>query len=291
MVIIKETLPIITMKNVDYVYPNGTHALKGISLNVYEGEFISIMGQNGAGKTTLIRTLNGLIQPSNGSIYIEGDDISLKSIANLSKNVGIIFQNPLHQLFSNTIEDEIMFSLKNLDLNKEEMQVKKDAILESFNLSKYLKRSPLNLSGGESKKLAIASIICRDPNILIFDEPTLGQDAKEINFFMDLINKELTKKKTIIMVTHNVEFTLMYVPRTILMSQGKIIADGPTEDLLSNELLLKESSLIMPQIYQLKIALKRNGFNIPDKTSREIDMLNFLRDYFKNSKNKEGVGI
>lgn len=291
MVIIKKSLPIITMKNVDYVYPNDTHALKGISLNVYKGEFVAIMGQNGAGKTTLIRTLNGLLRPSKGSIYIEGEDISFKTIANLSKNVGIIFQNPLHQLFSNTIEDEIIFSLKNLDLSKEEIQLKTDAILESFNLSKYRKRSPLNLSGGESKKLAIASIMCRDPNILIFDEPTLGQDAREINFFIDLINEELTKKKTIIIVTHNVEFTLMYVPRTVLMSQGKIIADGPTEDLLSNELLLKESSLVMPQIYQLKIALKKNGFNIPDKISRELDMLNFLRNYFKNSKKKEGVGI
>ncbi|MFX1433305.1 MAG: energy-coupling factor ABC transporter ATP-binding protein [Promethearchaeota archaeon] len=269
------------MKNVNFFYPNGTHALKNISLNVDKGEFLAIMGQNGAGKTTLIRTLNGLLRPSKGVIYLEGKDISLKSVATLSKRVGIIFQNPMHQLFSNTIEDELKFSLKNLGLNKEEITVNIDTFLEKFNLSKYRDRSPLNLSGGESKKLAIASIICRDPIILVFDEPTLGQDAKEIKFFIDLINNELTKNKTIVIVTHNVEFTMEYVPRTVLMAQGKIIADGPTKDVLSNKILLKESSLIMPQVYLLKDELKNIGFDIPEEIYRESDMINFLSGYIK----------
>ncbi|MFX0017390.1 MAG: energy-coupling factor ABC transporter ATP-binding protein [Promethearchaeota archaeon] len=269
------------MKNVNFFYPNGTHALKNISLNVDKGEFLAIMGQNGAGKTTLIRTLNGLLRPSKGVIYLEGKDISLKSVATLSKRVGIIFQNPMHQLFSNTIEDELKFSLKNLGLNKEEITVNIDTFLEKFNLSKYRDRSPLNLSGGESKKLAIASIICRDPIILVFDEPTLGQDAKEIKFFIDLINNELTKNKTIVIVTHNVEFTMEYVPRTVLMAQGKIIADGPTKDVLSNKILLKESSLIMPQVYLLKDELKNIGFDIPEEIYRESDMINFLSCYIK----------
>ncbi|MFX0026073.1 MAG: energy-coupling factor ABC transporter ATP-binding protein [Candidatus Hermodarchaeota archaeon] len=272
------------MKNVNYFYPNGTQALKNISLNIDKGEFLAIMGQNGAGKTTLIRTLNGLLRPSKGVIYIEGEDISLKTVATLSKRVGIIFQNPMHQLFSNTIEDELKFSLKNLGLNKEEIRVNIDTFLEKFNLSKYRERSPLNLSGGESKKLAIASIICRDPRILIFDEPTLGQDAKEIKFFIDLINHELTKNKTIVIVTHNVEFTMEYIPRTVLMTDGKIIADGPTKDVLSNKKLLKESSLIMPQIYQLKNELRNIGFDIPEEIYRESDMINFLSGYLKKIK-------
>ena len=272
------------MKNVNFIYPNGTHALKNISLNVDKGEFLAIMGQNGAGKTTLIRTLNGLLRPLKGVIYIEGEDISLKTVATLSKRVGIIFQNPMHQLFSNTIEDELKFSLKNLELNKEEITENINNFLEKFNLSKYRDRSPLNLSGGESKKLAIASIICRDPRILVFDEPTLGQDAKEIKFFIDLINHELTKNITIVIVTHNVEFTIEYVPRTVLMAQGKIIADGPTKDVLSNEILLKESSLVMPQVYQLKNELKNIGFDIPEEIYRESDMINFFSSYLKQIK-------
>ncbi|MFX1235151.1 MAG: energy-coupling factor ABC transporter ATP-binding protein [Promethearchaeota archaeon] len=272
------------MKNVNYTYPSGTHALKDVSLNINKGELVAIMGQNGAGKTTLIRMLNGLLRPTKGSVYIENEDIAPKTIATMSKIVGIVFQNPLNQLFSNTIEDEINFSLKNLELTKEEIKIRKDAILENFELLKYRTRSPLNLSGGESKKLAIASIICRNPRILVFDEPTLGQDAKEIKFFIDLINQEIEKDKTILIVTHNVEFTMEYIPRTILMAHGNIIADGPTKYILSNELLLNESSLIMPQLYQLKNALNEINLNVPDDLFRELEMIEFLDKYLRDLK-------
>ncbi|MHA2281056.1 MAG: energy-coupling factor ABC transporter ATP-binding protein [Promethearchaeota archaeon] len=175
-------LPLIMVNDVVYTYPNGTTALKEINLNIYRGEFVGIMGKNGAGKTTLIRTLNGLIRPTQGNIFINNNNINSATIATLSKKVGLIFQNASHQLFANSIEDEIKFSLRSFNLTKEESQKRTNEILSQFNLDKYRERSPLNLSGGESKKLAIASIFCRDPDILIFDEPTLGQDAKEIDF-------------------------------------------------------------------------------------------------------------
>ena len=275
----KNTLPLIMVHNADYVYSNGTVALKQVSLNINKGELIAIMGQNGAGKTTLIRTFNGLIRPTKGSIFIEGENIESKTIATISKKVGIIFQNPMHQLFSNTTEDEIKFSLKNLDLDKEEIQIKVDQILEEFDLEKYRKRSPLNLSGGESKKLAIASILCRDPDILVFDEPTLGQDAKEINFLLGLIKYELEKGKTIIIVTHNIEFTVEHIPRTVLMGGGHIIADGPTQKIFTNEVLVSKSSLIMPQIYLFKQELQKIGIIIPKEIIRENELVNFLDNY------------
>jgi energy-coupling factor transport system ATP-binding protein len=278
--------PLIMVHDVDYAYSNGTRALKQISLNIDQGEFVAIMGQNGAGKTTLIRTFNGLIRPTNGSVYIEGEDIGSKSIAKISKKVGIIFQNPMHQLFSNTLEDEIKFSLKSLNLDKEEIQAKVDYTLKEFNLEKYRKRSPLNLSGGESKKLAIATILCRDPDILVFDEPTLGQDAKEISFFTGLIDKELKNGKTVIMVTHNVEFTAEYVPRTILMSEGHIIADGPTKKVFTNEVLISKSSLISPQIYLFKQELQKIGILVPKEVTTEEEIVNFLESYLVNSKTK-----
>jgi energy-coupling factor transport system ATP-binding protein len=269
--------------DVDFVYSNGTVALEQVSLNVKQGEFIAIMGQNGAGKTTLIRTLNGLIRPTGGSIYIDGENIETKSIATLSKKVGIVFQNPMHQLFSNTLEDEIKFSLKNLNLEKEEIQTKVSQILKEFNLEKYRKRSPLNLSGGESKKLALASIICRDPDILVFDEPTLGQDAKEIKFFLNLVKNELEKGKTIIMVTHNIEFTIEHVPRTILMGEGRIITDGPTQKIFTNEFLVAKSSLVMPQIYLFKQELQKIGIEVPKEIIKEIELVNFLDDYLTSN--------
>lgn len=279
---ISNQLPLIILNDVDYTYSNGTVALKKINLNIYRGELIGIMGMNGAGKTTLIRTFNGLIRPSNGIINIEGENIETKSIGVLSKKIGLIFQNPQHQVFSNTVEDEIKFSLNSLNLSKEEIQIRTNEILKTFNLEKYRDRSPLNLSGGESKKLANASIICRDPNILVFDEPTLGQDSKEIRFFIKLLNIEMEKGKTIIIITHNIEFAMEHIPRTILMADGRIIADGPSQKILTNKFLVEKSSLILPQIRQFNIALKDIGINIPTDIFSKNEMINFLTDYLKN---------
>ncbi|MFX1379398.1 MAG: energy-coupling factor ABC transporter ATP-binding protein [Promethearchaeota archaeon] len=275
-------IPIIMIRDIAYTYPNGTEALKNINLNIFKGELVAIMGKNGAGKTSLIRTFNGLIKPTRGNIYIENENISSKSIATLSKKVGIIFQNPLHQLFSNSVEEEIKFSLKSFNLDKEEVNIRINKILSDFNLEKYRERSPLNLSGGESKKLAIASIICRDPEVLVFDEPTLGQDAKEIEFFINLIKKERNNGKTIIIITHNIEFAYEYLPRTILMDNGQIIADGPTKEILNNEVLIEKTSLIQPQIWQFSAALTASGFpRTADILSKEA-LINYLRNFLKN---------
>jgi len=282
---ITEKSPIIFTKDVEYAYSNGTLALKGINLSVFKGELIAIMGKNGAGKTTLIRTFNGLIKPSKGEVLINGKNTRLKSIAELSKNVGIIFQNPMHQLFSNTIEEEIKFSLKNLDLNEEEIQNRTNIILKTFNLDKYRKRSPLNLSGGETKKLAIASIFCRNSDILVFDEPTLGQDSREIAFFTNLVKEELDKGKTIVIVTHNIEFAMENVPRTILMADGRIIADGPTRSVLNKEFLTEKSSLVLPQLYQFNSELLKVGIKCPDDVNSRNKMKSFIENYLKNKIN------
>ena len=276
-------LPLIMIKDVNYSYPNGTIALKDINLNLYGGELIGIMGKNGAGKTTLIRTLNGLIRPTQGEIYVNNKNINTATIATLSKKVGIIFQNASHQLFANTLEDEIKFSLKSFNLSKEESQMRTNQILHQFNLEKYRERSPLNLSGGESKKLAIASIFCRDPDILIFDEPTLGQDAREIEFFLRLIEKERENDKTIIIITHNIEFAFEFIPRTILMADGKIIADGPTQKVLNCEELIEKSSLILPQSRQFSLALQALGFQNTDTLFSKAEVTKYLMQFIKNS--------
>ena len=273
----------IMVKNLDYRYPNGTVALKGISLKINKGELVGIMGKNGAGKTTLIRTLNGLIKPTRGEIFINNENANLKSIAQLSRNIGLIFQNPSHQLFANSVEDEIKFSLKNLDMSKEELQNKVNKVLKEFDLEKYRERSPLNLSGGESKKLAIASIVCRDVGILVFDEPTLGQDAREIESFINLINEERKKNKTIIIITHNIEFTYDYIPRTILMSDGQIIADGPTHHILSNDLLVNKSSLVLPQAQQISLALQDSGFKNTEKITTKNELISYITQILTNN--------
>ena len=256
------------IREMGYVYPNGTEALININLSISKGELVGIMGKNGAGKTTLIRTLNGLIRPSRGNIFIENENINSKTIASLSKNVGIVFQNPYHQLFANSIEEEIQFRI--------------NQILQEFNLEKYRKRSPLNISGGESKKLAIASIICRNPEVLVFDEPTLGQDEKEIKFFINLINNERKKGKTIIIITHNTEFAYEYLPRTILMTDGQIVADGLTKKVLNNTFLISQTSLILPQIRQFCLALQQIGFQETNNITSRNEMVDYLRNFLKD---------
>jgi energy-coupling factor transporter ATP-binding protein EcfA2 len=272
----------IRLKDINYRYPDGTIALRNINLRIRKGECLAIMGQNGAGKTTLIRLLNGLLRPSSGVVYFDQQDISNQTIASMSTRVGIIFQNPMHQLFSNTVEDEIRFSLKSMNLTKSEIEENVLNTLVKYDFERYKNRSPINLSGGEAKKLAIASIMCRDPEVLVFDEPTLGQDAKEINLFIEMLKSEKRKKKTIIVVTHNIEFAFQYIPRIILMKQGRILADGPSSKLLTNEFLVKNASLIYPQIYSFKLGLKKIGINVPDEIVKDFELIEFLSSYIKN---------
>jgi energy-coupling factor transport system ATP-binding protein len=204
--------------------------------------------------------------------------------------VGLIFQNPSHQLFANTLEDEIKFSLRSFNLDKDESQKRIDEILHQFNLEKYRDRSPLNLSGGEAKKLAIASIFCRNPDILAFDEPTLGQDAKEIDFFIRLIQRERELNKTIIIITHNIEFAFEYIPRIILMADGNIIADGPTQKILNSQSLVEKSSLVLPQSRQLSLALESAGFQNTENIVSKLDVVNYFIQMFKNKSNTTQEG-
>lgn len=278
--------PLIRFQDVNFSYPNGTIALRGINLKINRGEIMAIMGQNGAGKTTLIRMLNGLLRPKSGRVLIEGVDIISSTIGSLSKKVGIIFQNPMHQLFSNTVAEEIKFSLKSLDLTKEELEEKIKITLREYGFERYADHSPMNLSGGESKKLANASIMCRDPEILVFDEPTLGQDANEIKIFLKMLEEESKKKKTIIMVTHNVEFAFEHVPRVVLMTNGKILADGPTNRILINKSLVNHSSLILPNVFRLKLGLKTIGVEVPENIVKRADMIKFLSNYFETGNNE-----
>jgi energy-coupling factor transport system ATP-binding protein len=281
------TRPVILIEDLEYTYPNGTKALNKINVSIKKKEIIGIMGKNGAGKTTLIRTFNGLIRPTKGNVYINGENIKNKSIGTLAQSVGIIFQNPQHQVFSNTIEEEIRFSLKSLNYTKKQAQEKINEILNIFNLEKYRERSPLNLSGGETKKLAVASIICRNPEILVFDEPTLGQDAKEIEFFINLIKDQVSMGKTIIIITHNVEFAMEYIPRTILMVNGQIIADGPTDKILTNGFLIQKSALILPQVFQFNLALNKIGIPCPEDVYSKEGMIQFLNNFLQKKLNEQ----
>jgi len=253
----------IEVANVWFTYPEGTIALRGVSLRIGDGESIAIMGENGAGKTTLIKHFNGLLKPQKGTVLIDGIDTKEVSVARLARKVGLVFQNPDHQLFSSTVEEEVMFALKNLGFTNEEIKERTNWVLEFLDLEKYRERSPLSLSGGERKRVALASVLCVKPKILVLDEPTIGQDAKQKRKLGELLKKYQEEGNTVIVVTHDVEFASKYFKRIIVMARGKVIADGPPNKVLTNQIILNESSLSPPQVTILSYEIAKKISNFP----------------------------
>ena len=224
----------IEIENLTYVYPPNNPALQDLSLMLPDGEFVAIMGQNGAGKTTLIKHLNGLLKPQHGTVLINGKNTRTESVAFLSKIVGFVFQNANHSLFSETVENELLFTLKNFNIDEDKIPIIIENTLQEYNLTQYRDRSPFSLSGGEQKRLALAAILCVDPTIIVLDEPTIGQDALQKKRLAAILTKYVESKKTVIIVTHDIEFVAEYVPRTLVMANGRIVADGPTQAILTD---------------------------------------------------------
>ena len=171
----------IEFKDVYYNYDKDTSVITNINLKIEQSEIIAIIGENGAGKTTLIRHINGLLKPTKGEIEIFGNNTKKSSVAKMSKEVGIVFQNSNNQIFADTVENEIKFGLDNFIDNDEEKSKKIDEILTKFDLQKYRKQPPMKLSGGEKKRLCLACVLAWEPKIVVLDEPTVGQDLSLIH--------------------------------------------------------------------------------------------------------------
>ena len=250
----------IVVEDVHFSYPSKVEALKGVSLTINDGEFIAIMGQNGAGKSTLVKHFNGLLKPTSGSVRVDGVETTKSSVAALSRNVGFVFQNPDNQLFSETVEDEIAFALKNFGIEAEAIEKRVTWALNLLSLDQYRKTSPFLLSGGERKRVALASVLAWDPQMLILDEPTIGQDHEQKEKLRQFIMQMQTQKKTVVTVTHDVEFVAECNPRVVLMKEGKIVADGVGKEILTDPALLEMSSIVLPQIAQIFTKLSPLGF-------------------------------
>jgi energy-coupling factor transport system ATP-binding protein len=249
----------LTVEDVHYSYASGVEALKGVSLTVKNGEFVAIMGQNGAGKTTLVKHFNGLLKPTSGKVLIDGVETTKTSVAALARNVGFVFQNPDNQLFSETVEDEIGFALKNFGYQHEAIENRINWAVNLLGLTKYRKTSPFMLSGGERKRVALASVLAWDPQILILDEPTIGQDHLQKENLRQFILQLQSQGKTVVTVTHDVEFVAECNPRVVLMREGKIVADGEGKNILTDPAMLQLSSIVLPQIAQVFSQLESYG--------------------------------
>jgi len=242
----------IVAKNVSYIYPDETVALRGIDLKIEEGEYIALMGENGAGKTTLAKHFNGLLKPTTGTILIDGKDTREVPVAELSKKVGYVFQNPEHQLFLPTVEEEVSFAPKTAGYPDEMIKVNVEWALNLLNLEGLIDCSPMELGVGEQRRVSMASILSLKPKIFLMDEPTTGQDANlklTVSKALTELNEQGT---TVIVITHDIDFVAESdILRVITMLNGEIVADGSPNEVLTDADNLHKTYLIPPQVVQL----------------------------------------
>ena len=254
--------PIIEIEGVSFGYPSVDKALDDVSLTIHKGEFVAIMGENGAGKTTLVKHLNGLLRPQEGRIKIDGADIADLSVANLARKVGLVFQNPDDQLFSENVEEEISFALRNFGFGSDVIDKRVDWAVNLLDLERYRKSSPFILSGGERKRVALGSVLAWDPEIVVLDEPTIGQDYAQKERLRHFLMQLRTQGKTIVIVTHDVEFVAECKPRIVLMADGKIIADGPIKKVMTDKEAMARASVTPPEI--TKVFQQLSEYGLPD---------------------------
>lgn len=257
----------IEITNLTFTYPTGVQAVRGISLTIESGEQVAIVGQNGAGKTTLVKHLNGLLQPTSGTVQIRDWNTKEHSVAKMARRVGYVFQNPDEQLFSKNVGIEVAFGPRNLGMSVEQVQRQVKEALVMTELSDKTETNPYDLSPTWRKMVALASVIAMDTDIVIFDEPTTGQDAANIARIANVIKVLRERGKTVITITHDIDFCAENFARVIAMSQGQILLDGKANDVLGQEDVLATTYVDPPQLTRLG---KRLGFKETVRNEEEF---------------------
>jgi cobalt/nickel transport system ATP-binding protein len=234
---------IVEVKNLRHVYPDGTEALRSVSFRITHGESVAIIGANGAGKSTLLLHLNGHLIPTEGSIRIGDFPLTRATLPEIRRTVGMVFQNPDDQLFMPTVYDDVAFGPLNLGFPREEVEQRVQDALEQVGAAHVKSKAPYHLSGGEKKRVAIATVLSMSPDILVMDEPTSGLDPCARRQLMQLL-KEFHHTK--IFTSHDLDMVLDVCERTIVLHEGAVMADGPTREIFANERLLQECRLEKP---------------------------------------------
>lgn len=239
----------VVAENLSHIYPDGTSAVSSVNLRIAKGEYLAIVGQNGSGKTTLVKHFNGLLKPTSGRVRAAGIDVPGHRVRELARHVGYVFQNPDHQLFCNTVFDELMFGPRQLGLDPNQAEEEVRRLMDAMGLTPWENEHPFFLGKGQRRRLAVGSVLSINPEILIVDEPTTGQDwrgSKEIMTLFDELNRE--KGKTVIVITHNMRLVAEHCRRVVVMSKGKILYDGPVREAFSKEDMLEGAFLSPPQV-------------------------------------------
>lgn len=241
----------IRFDDVRYTYPGGAEALRGVSLHVRAGERVAIVGQNGAGKTTLARHLNRIFVPTSGTVHVGDWTTQQRSIAQMAARVGYVFQNPDEQIFARTLIADVSFGPRNLGLDEDAARERAMAALETVGLAEASEVHPHQLSLSERKRVALAGVLAMHTPVVVLDEPTTGQDARGVAMVARVVREVSDQGRTVIAITHDMDFCVEQFDRVIVMTQGQVRADGAPEDVFTQSAVVEAARVEPPQLMRL----------------------------------------
>ena len=262
--------PAIEVRDVVFRYTTGgADVLRGVDLRIEHGDFVALVGQNGAGKTTLAKQFNGLLKPSAGSVRVMGRDTRNAPVADMARAVGYVYQNPDHQIFAQRVRAEAAFGPRNLGLTEAEVARRVEEALALVGLQEQADEFAFSLGRGQRQKLAVASVLAMEPPILVIDEPTTGLDQAGARGILDLLSRWNREGRTIVAIAHDMSLVAERIPRTVVVNDGRILADGPTREVLSDAALLHRAFLRPPQVTRIAqrladLGIKPDTLTVPE---------------------------
>jgi len=282
--------PFIKVENLSYLYEDEgdqkSPVLKNFSLDIYEGEFVAILGHNGSGKSTLAKLLNMILTPTEGRITVAGVDLTSEEltdedIINLRKNIGMVFQNPDNQLVATIVEEDVAFGPENLGVPSEEIRQRVDAALGDVGMLRYAKHEPHRLSGGQKQRVAIAGVLAMGPECIVLDEPTAMLDPKGRAQVMEtVVSLAKNEGKTVILITHFMEEAAL-CDRVVVLNDGEVLLDAPPKEVFSQRDKLKSVGLSTPAVTELCALLKDGGLDVCDGIIDEKECLEEIKKALK----------
>ena len=268
-------MSLIEVKDLYFRYNSVDRAVNGLSLSIEKGEFVCILGHNGSGKSTLAKLLVGLLEAKKGSIIIDGEELTEKTVDNIRKKIGIVFQNPDNQFVGITVRDDIAFGLENRCVPKDEMLALIDEFSEKVRMKEFLDRNPEDLSGGEKQRVAIAGVLAMNPEIIIFDEATSMLDPLGVAEVMEVVDR-LKNKKTIISITHNLNEAIK-ADKVIVMNEGRVVLAGTPEEVFQNMDIIKESKLDILDSMKILEKIEKVNINRKEEVKNALWELTYLK--------------
>lgn len=250
---------IIRTERLTYSYEEGRTALEDVSVKIYKGERIAVLGANGAGKSTFFLSLNGVREPQEGAVYLHGVKIDKKNKNELKRKVGIVFQDPDSQIIASTVKAEVAFGPLNMRLSKPEIESRVNDAMNLMRIDSYSERPPHYLSGGEKKRVTIADILAMECEVIIFDEPTASLDPASADMLEEVLGDLEKEGKTVLLSTHDVDFAYRFAKRLLLFADGRLVGDGSAEELFLNDEILDKTNLKRPMLMEFQEMLIQRG--------------------------------